>query len=293
VGQPRVTGADEITSLKKDGSLRIISLSRKTKSVNIKTHEKTKHDRLLRILLFFSILINLPSPVFSQAPDPLLQKLDSHFYYPSQLGLNKLTAKIQWLEKDLSASQPKFISHPEVLFSWNAKHDARVFQVVTDRKELSQTHKEEVENFFQNYKEVILPRRLAQTLSGFKHNRSSKAFFKTTVEYQSPYTHDEIQTYSLDINSEYWRISQITIARKNPPYNVISKFKYIQKEGKWLVSETLARFNLGKNSFFEKTSYTYQRIQGFWLPVKINQIFKKGNTTLHNYRFLVREHQIN
>lgn len=273
--------------------MRIISLSRKTKPVNIKIHEETKQARLFRVLLFFSIFINLPYPAFSQAPDPLLQKLDSHFYYPSQLGLKKLTAKIQWLEKDLTASQPKFISHPEVLFSWNAKHDARVFQVVTDRKELSQTQKEEVENFFQNYREVILPRRLTQTLSGFKPNQSNKSFFRTTVEYQSPYKHDEIQTYSLDINSEYWRISQITIERKNPPYNVTSKFKYIQKEGKWLVSETLARFNLGKDSFSEKTSYTYQKTQGFWLPVKINQIFKKGDAVLHNYRFLVSEHQIN
>jgi hypothetical protein len=263
---------------------------------NSYNRERIRNTRPLHSFLIFGILILFianPRSALPQTPDPLLQKLDSYYYYPSELGLNKLTAKVSWLQKDLTASPSRFISHPEALFSWNAENDARVFQVVTDRKELSQTQKEEVENFFQNYKEVILPRRLTKTLSGFKHNRSSKAFFKTTVEYQSPYKHDEIQTYSLDINSEYWRISQITLARKNAPHNVTSKFKYIQKEGKWLVSETLARFNLGTNSFSEKTSYLYQKIQGFWLPVKINQIFKKGDSTLHNYRFLVSEHQIN
>jgi hypothetical protein len=263
---------------------------------NSNNRGRIRNTPFLHSFLIFGILIFFianPRSALTQTPDPLLQKLDSHYYYPSQLGLNKLTAKINWLQKDLTASSSRFISHPEAFFSWNAKNDVRVFQVATDRKKLSPTQKEEVEHFYQNYKEVILPRRLTQTLSGFTHNRSSKAFFKTTVDYQSPYKHDEIQTYSLDINSEKWRISQINIVRKNPPYNVTSKFKYIQKEGKWLVSETLARFDLGKNSFSEKTSYIYQKIQGFWLPVKINQIFKKGDALLHNYRFLVSEHRIN
>jgi hypothetical protein len=237
-------------------------------------------------------LIANPRSALPQTPDPLLQKLDSYYYYPSQLGLNKLTVKVRWLQKDLAASPSRFISHPEAQFSWDTANDVRVFQVVSDRKELSQTQKEEVENFFQNYKEVILPRRLTQTLSGFKQNQPSNAFFKTTVEYQSPYKHDEIQTYSLDINSEYWRISQITLARKSPPHNVNSKFKYIQKEGKWLVSETLTRFNVGKNTFFEKTSYTYQKTMGFWLPSKINQVFKKGDDVLHNYQFLISDYLI-
>jgi hypothetical protein len=251
---------------------------------------------LLRILLGFgilSLLTHLPHSTFAQSPDPLLQKLDSHYYYPSQLGLKKLTTKVRWLQKDLIASQPKFIPHPEVLFSWDVESDVRVFQVVTDRKGLSRTQREEVEGFFQNYREVILPRRLNQILSGFRQNQAHRSFFQTTVEYHSRQKQSEIQKYSLNINSEHWRISQINLERKNPPYKVASDFKYIQREGKWLVSETLARFDLGKDSYSEKTSYTYQKIMGFWLPVKMNQVFKKATHVLHSYRFLFSDHKIN
>ena len=261
-----------------------------------KTHGKIRNVRFPRYYLLLgilSLLASLPCSAFSQPPDPLLQKLDSHYYYPSQLGLKKLTAKVQWLQKDLRAAEPKLVSHPEVLFSWDAQSDARLFQVDPRLKGLTQTQKKEIENLFQNYREVVLPRSLSQTLYGFKSNQADKAFFKTTLEYQSPYKHDEIQTYSLNINAEQWRISKINIARRTPPHNVVSEFKYIQREGKWLASEILARFDLGRDSYSEKTSYLYQKIMGFWLPVKIEQVFKKGSYVVHSYRFLLSDYQIN
>jgi len=260
---------------------------------NPKTSRKTCFLRYYLLLGILSLLVGLPCSAFSQSPDPLLQKLDSHYYYPSQLGLKKLTAKVQWLQKDLRAAGPKFVSHPEVLFSWDAQSDARLFQVDPLLKGLTQTQKKEIENLFQNYREVVLPRSLSQTLSGFKSNQADKAFFKTTLEYQSSYKHDEIQTYSLDINAEQSRISKINIARRTPPHNVVSEFKYIQREGKWLASEILARFDLGRDSYSEKTSYLYQKIMGFWLPVKIEQVFKKGSYVVLSYRFLLSDYQIN
>jgi hypothetical protein len=229
---------------------------------NTNFQRKTSAAGFLLFFLYFgilSILHLLPSSADAQSSDPLLQKLDSHYYYPSQLGLKKLSARIQWLQKDLGVSQSKFIPHPDVLFSWSVKSDARLFKADSNRKGLSEARKKEIEIFFQNYREIILPRRLYQTLRGFKLLREKKAFFKTTVEYQSPFKSDEIQKYSLDIDSKHWRISQINLKRKTPPYNVVSDFKYIQREGKWLVSETLARFNLEKDSYSEKTSYTYQK----------------------------------
>jgi hypothetical protein len=260
------------------------------------TVRKIRQTFLLRLLLLFgfsSFLLSFSNSAFSQSPELLLQKLDSHYYYPSQLGLKKLAVKIKWLQKDLKASQLSFISHPEVLFFWNAESGERRFQVDPRLKELTEARREEIKSFFLNYKEAILPRRLSQTLSGFKSNQPNKAYFKTTVEYQSPFKSDEIQKYSLDINSEHWRISKIDLKRKNPPHNVISDFKYIQKEGKWLVSETLARFDVGRDSYTEKTSYTYQKKMGFWLPVKINQVFKKGDHVQHFYRFIFSNYQIN
>lgn len=293
MGQPRVTGADEITPLKKDNPLRIIPHSPKIKFRNIRSHRKNKRTYIFQILLFIGIFFNLPYSAFALSQDPLLQKLDSHYYYPSQLGLKKLTAKIKWLQKDLKTSQQNFISHPSVLFSWNAESEERRFQVDPRLKELTEARREEIKNFFLNYREVILPRTLSETLSGFKSNRANKAYFKETFEYQSPFKNDDIQKYSLDINPEFWRISKIDLKRRTPPYNVTSDFKYIKKEDKWLVSETLARFDLGRDSYSEKTSYTYRKIMGFWLPVKIDQVFKKGLNIVHSYRFLISDYQIN
>ena len=181
---------------------------------------RTRTACFLQFLLFFGIsilLINLPHSAFAQSPDPLLQKLDFHYYYPSQLGPKKLTARVRWLQKDLGPSQPKFISHPEVLFSWNVESDARVFRVDSDRKVLSEVQREEIENFFQNYREVILPRRLSQTLSDFKFNGTEKGPSQTTVEYRSLQEQDEIKKYILEIDSKHGRISKFGIERKTPP----------------------------------------------------------------------------
>ena len=263
-------------------------------SLTTKPQGRTKRFYFSLYLLLLGVLSPfLPCSAFSQSSDPLIQKLDSYYYYPSHLGLKKLTAKIHWLQKDLKAAESKFISHPAVLFSWDTQSDVRLFQVDPKIKGLAKNKKEEIESQLRNYGEVLLPRSLSQTLAGFKPKQADKAFFKTTVVYQSPYKSDEIQTYSLDIDSEQWRISKIDIARRTPPHNVTSRFKYIQKEGKWLTSETLARFDLGGVSYSEKTSYTYRKIMGFWLPVKIDQDFKKGRDVMHSYRFLLSDHQIN
>lgn len=263
---------------------------------NNRIRQNTSCVYSLRVLIFFSILnifINPLHSAFPQTPDPLLQKLDSRYYYPSQLGLKKLTAKVKWLQKDLASSQLNFISHPEILFSWNVKSGERRFQIDPRLKELTETRRKEIKNFFLNYQEIILPRSLGQTLSGFKFNGEKKSSSQTIAEYQSPRGQDANQKYILEIDSEHWRISRFNIQRKNPPYNVISHFKYLQKEGQWLVSETLARFDLGRDSYSETTSYSYQKVMGFWLPVKINQVFKKGHDEVHTYRFLFSDYQIN
>jgi len=262
---------------------------------SLKIRRKLERIELLRLLLFAGLIIFFicfPYSAFSQSPDPLIQKLDSHYYYPSQLGLRSLAARITWLQKDLTASPQKLISHPEVLFSWNIESDVRIFEVDPRRKGLDENRKEEIENFFQNYREVILPRSLGQTLSGYKFIRSQKSPSLITVEYQSLHKQDEVQKYILEIDTKFWRLFKINIQKKSPPYRATSKFKYIKKEGQWLVSETLARFEMGKDSYSEKTSYTYQKTMKFWLPSKINQVFKKGDDVLHNYQFLINDHLI-
>lgn len=271
--------------------------------LNFKIQKKTGYARLLRLLLIFCfsyIPIHLPCSAFSQSPDitfqkpdTLLQKLDSHYYYPSQLGLKKLRAKVKWLQKDLESSQLNFISHPEVLFFWNVESGIRRFQIDPRLKDLTTGRKEEIKNFFLNYREAILPRSLNQTLSGFEFKGTQKFHSQTIAEYQSSRSNDENQKYFLNIDQKYWRISKFNIERKVPPYQVVSHFKYIQKEGRWLVSETLARFDMGRDSYSETTSYTYRKIDGFWLPRKINQTLKKGPNLVHSYLFLLSDYHIN
>lgn len=267
-----------------------------TNCFNPNSQGKSKRTCLLQLLIFFGILsfvIIFPNSIFSQSQDSLLHKLDSHYYYPSQLGLKKITAKVQWLQKDLKSSRPKFVSHPEVIFYWDVQSRERIFQVDPKLQGISETQREEIRNFFLNYREVILPRRLTQTLSGFKLNRMKETSLQTIAEYQSPDMNDEIQKYNVEVDSKLWRISKINIKRKSPPYRVVSHFKYIQKEGRWLTSETLAEFDLGKHSYSERTTYSYQNTSGFWLPVKIDQTFKKGRENIHSYQFLINQYQIN
>ena len=251
---------------------------------------------LTRVFWLASISIFLilnPYSVHSQPSGPLLQKLDSHYYYPSQLGLKKLTAKVKWLEKDLASPELNFISRPEVVFIWNKHTGERRFQIDPRLKHLAQDRKEEIERFFRNYREVILPRSLSQTLSGFKFYETQKFPSQTIVEYQSLRNQDEIQKYVLNIDPKFWKVSKLNIQRKNPPFQVVSFFKYFKKEGKWLVSETLSQFDMGRDSYSETTSYTYQKINGFWLPTRINQVFKKGRDVAHSYLFLFSDYQFN
>lgn len=265
-------------------------------SLSTKIRKKTRHAGLLQALLlvgFSCAFLSLPYSTFSQSRDSLLQKLDSRYYYPSQLGLKKLRAKVKWLQKDLASSQLNFISHPEVLFLWNIESGVRRFQIDPRLKDLTADRKEEIKSFFRNYREVILPRSLNQTFSGFNFKGTQKFSSQTIAEYQSSRSNDENQKYFLNIDSKHWRISKFNIERKVPPYQVVSDFKYIQKEGRWLVSETLARFDMGRDSYSETTSYTYRKIGGFWLPKKINQTLKKGPNLVHSYRFLLSDYHIN
>ncbi len=264
-----------------------------TIGLNTKPWKRTRYTGSIRLLIFLSFLIALPCSAFSQSPHPLLEKLDSHYYYPSQLGLKKLSVKVKWLQKDLASSQLNFISHPEVSFFWDINSGIRRFQIDPRLRGLTDSRREEIESFFLNYREVILPRSLNQMLSGFKFNGIQKFPSQTIAEFQSPRSQDETQKYILNIDSKHGRISKLNIERRNPPYKVVSYFKYSKKEGKWLVSETLAQFDLGRDSYSETTSYTYRKIDGFWLPTKINQILKKGREVVHFYSFLISDFQIN
>ena len=283
LGQPRLNRAYEVSELKMGAVFRRI-----------------KRRGPFWVLWFYSLFISIPDSAFSQPPDIvlekpdlLLQKLDSHYYYPSLLGLKKLTATIKWLQKDLVVSPPKFISRPDVLFHWNVNSDARVFQAASQSKGLSESQKEEVKKFFLNYREIILPRSLNQTLSGFKFNGTTEFHSQTIAEYESPRDQDENQKYILNIDSVNWRVSKFYIERNSPPYKVTSHFKYIQKEGQWLVSESRARFEMGRDSYSETTSYTYRKILGFWLPAKIDQVLKKDRGVVQTYRFLLSDYQVN
>ena len=168
---------------------------------------------------------------FSSISDPLLQKLDSRYYYPSQLGLKKLKAKVKWLQKDLTSSQLDFISHPEVLFSWNAESGERSFQIDPRLKGLTETRREEIKNFFLNYREVILPRSLSQTLSGFKLNRTEKTLHRPPSNINHSRSRMELKSIfwkSIQNIGEYPKsISKETLHR----IEVVSHFKYIQREG--------------------------------------------------------------
>ena len=82
-----------------------------------------------------------------------------------------------------------------------------------------------------------------------------------------------MQLFYGEIQKKHWK------HQKNDPKEVEGSFKYIHRDGKWLVTESLSTFTLGETTFSEKTSFLFKKVAGFWLAHKITQTVKRGDRT--------------
>ena len=68
------------------------------------------------LIASLSLLSHPPLSTAQSEIKNLLNKLDSHYYYPQKKGLTSISAKLTWEQQDTSAKKTFFIKRPDFRF---------------------------------------------------------------------------------------------------------------------------------------------------------------------------------
>ena len=242
-------------------------------------------------LLFF-----FPSILFADSSaDRIISSLDKHYYYPQRTGLTRLVAHVEWLRMDVASETRSYLPNPGFHFIWekDAGGSRRHFKVTKNPGLFSSEQTNHILHILENYKDHLVPRTLKKRLARYrgKIRNPKKEAINLSLETQAP--DEAIQRYEFLIDSKSWRIQKMQIHQKNDPREVKGGFKYIRRDGKWLVTESLSTFTLGETTFSEKTNFLFKKVAGFWLAHKITQTIKRGDRTELSYIFKVKKFEIN
>lgn len=241
--------------------------------------------------LFWGILLlclSFPTSIFGQTDShKVLRDLDSTYYYPQNNGLTSLVATVIW-EK----GGDEFKINPSLKFSWNGVSDKRTFKVTGQSLKIPSEKQNSLLQFFSNYKEVLLPKTLTEKFSRYL-GKIAHGNFGTRINFEIDDFQDGVSRYSLFINDKQRNVSRMLIDRIEAPTKIVGAFKYIQKSGHWLVSESVARFNFGGQPHVEKTLYYYGQIENIWLVNRIEQTLSKEGKEISRYIFRVKDYLLN
>jgi len=244
--------------------------------------------------LFWGILFifcNSPTSVFAQREShQILSRLDSAYYYPQKNGLTSLTATVI-CQKGVSDGD-NFKKNSSVKFFWNGASDKRTFKITGQSLTIPAEEQNSLLQFFSNYKEVLLPQTLTEKFSRYS-GKVSRGNFGTRINFEIDDFQDGVSRYSLFINDKRRHVSRMLIDRVEAPTKVMGVFKYFQKNGYWLVSESVARFNLGGQSYMEKTAYYYGKIENIWLVNRIEQTLSREDREISRIIFRVNDYLLN
>ena len=83
------------------------------------------HSPNFLVYILYASLWLLSYPSISSAESEiknLLNKLDSHYYYPQKEGLTSLVADLLWEQQDTSSEQIKFFKKPDFQFKGKLKN---------------------------------------------------------------------------------------------------------------------------------------------------------------------------
>jgi len=224
--------------------------------------------------------------------DQIISSLDQHYYYPQRAGLTRLVAHVEWLSMDVASEARSYFPNLGFHFVWekDTEGSRRHFKVTENPGLFSS---DQANHILENYKDHLVPRMLRKKLAKYrgKIRNPKKETINLSLETQAP--DEAIQRYEFLIDSKLWRIQKIQVHQKNDPKEVEGSFKYIHRDGKWLVTESLSTFTLGGTTFSEKTNFLFKKVAGFWLAHKITQTVKRGDRTELSYTFKVKKFEIN
>ena len=225
----------------------------------------------------------------------LLNKLDSHYYYPQKKGLTSISAKLTWEQQDTSAKNTFFLKKPD--FRFKGELSGHIFEkkIVSSGRNpnVSDYEKTEYINILNNYLDAFIPKTLYEQFLNFEGQIKRRRKNKIILEFTGITSVDNPKQYELFIDAEKWRISKIHIRQNQEPRNIEGDFFYARRGGQWVVAETLSEFTVKDQTYTEKTEYIYKNIQTFWLVNKVKQTVKQDGHLILSYRLQLKDYKVN
>ena len=251
------------------------------------------------LVVFLIALVSLfTTPSISSAQSEiknLLNKLDSHYYFPQKKGLTSISAKLTWEQQDTSAKKTFFIKRPDFRFKGELSDHIFEKKIVSSGRNpnVSDNEKTEYINILNNYLDAFIPKTLYEQFLNFEGQIKRRHKNKIILEVTGKTSVENTKQYELFIDGEKWRISKVHIRQTQEPKSIEGNFFYTRRGGQWVVAETLSEFTVNNQTYIEKTEYTYKNLQNFWLVKKIKQTVKQDGHLIRSYRIQLNDYKVN
>ena len=225
----------------------------------------------------------------------LLNKLDSHYYYPQKKGLTSISAKLTWEQQDTSAKKTFFIKRPDFRFKGELSDHIFEKKIVNSGRSpnISDSEKTEYINILNNYLDAFIPKTLYEQFLNYEGQIKHRQKKEIILELTGKTSIENTKKYELFIDAEKWRISKVYIRQNQEPRSIEGKFFYTRRGGQWVVAETLSEFTVKDQTYTEKTEYIYKNIQTFWLVNKVKQTVKQDGHLILSYRLQLKDYKVN
>ena len=225
----------------------------------------------------------------------LLNKLDSHYYYPQKKGLTSISAKLTWEQQDTSAKKTFFFKKPDFRFKGALSDPIFEKKIVSSGRNPNVPDNEKTEyiNILNNYLDAFIPKTLYEQFLNFEGQIKHQQKKSLVMHLREKASTENTKKYELFVDTKKWRISKIHIRQNQEPKSIEGNFFYTRRGGQWVVAETLSEFTVNNQTYIEKTEYTYKNLQNFWLVKKIKQTVKQDGHLIRFYRILLNDYKIN
>jgi len=225
----------------------------------------------------------------------LLNKLDSHYYYPQKKGLTRISAKLTWEQQDTSAKKTFFFKKPDFRFKGQLSNHTFEKKIVSSGRNPNVPDNEKTEyiKILNNYLDAFIPKTLYEQFLNYEGQIKRRQKKEIILELTGKTSTENTKQYELFIDVEKWRISKIHIRQNPEPKSIEGNFFYTLRGGQWVVVETLSKFTVNDKTYIEKTEYTYKSLQNFWLVNKIKQTVKQDDHLIRSYRIQLNDYKVN
>ena len=225
----------------------------------------------------------------------LLNKLDSHYYYPQKKGLTRISAKLTWEQQDTSAKKTFFFKKPDFRFKGQLSNHTFEKKIVSSGRNPNVPDNEKTEyiKILNNYLDAFIPKTLYEQFLNYEGQIKHRQKKEIILELTGKTSIEDTKQYGLFIDAEKWRISKIHIRQNSEPRSIEGNFFYTLRGGQWVVVETLSKFTVNDKTYIEKTEYTYKSLQNFWLVNKIKQTVKQDDHLIRSYRIHLNDYKVN